>query len=227
MSRIIIIGRGRDVDAEYVGLSASVSNHNSLLEEDFDFGDAESGLKIVLIVHFYAFPGANPQITGGTIGGASISTIKAVTMSSGTIDLACWIVGADLPGGGVGDISLSFSDNVYCKLAVYRVINNISLTPNDTGQNTWASTTSSPKSADADVLDGGAFFGGFTVRKNSGSPPVSGITPDYQTSITADTDYRIVGGFLEMAAAATGTITVGNSGAPSTWDGAIAAAGLR
>lgn len=229
MSRLIIIGGRRPVAVEFLGLSAEdASFANSILVSGFDFGAAADGLKIVVVAHFFSAVGADPQITGGTIDGVSISTIKDVTsVSSSVADFGAWLVGVELPGGGTGDISLTFSDSVFCRLAVYRVTN-AGLVPTDTGQQVWTGTTTTPQDANADVDAGGAFFGATTAWLSGGTVTLSGVTPDYATRITTDSDYRISCGFEVLSSATLAkTASVARSGGAGNWHGALATASLR
>jgi hypothetical protein len=177
---------------------------------------AEAGTRtIFIIVHVQASAAADAVLSSATVAGVTASIIASSvdTVASPVYTLKTYLLAAVLPTGTSGTVVLTFPNNVWVYLGIYRVVNLLSMTPVDTAIDTAVNVTT--KSIQLDVRKNGILLASGQLYSKKSVNITAGATQDYSTNWY--TDRYGQGGSLAVAADETNrTVTFTRS---STSDG--------
>lgn len=230
MSRLIIIGAARPIEAEFMEIPAAGSGSTSYTIP-VSFGDEASGRKIICAVHYSALSGSAITLSSPAIGGVAATEFPPGGALVGVLSSHYGVkwIGAEVPSGTSGNVEVTFSRSVAVRVAVWRMVNALDLTQTDHDTEMFSSTSDSPKSIDTDVISGGVQFAAATIYQEGGSFDFSaGIsTDDYNESIAGSSEIRVIGGFeLISADESSRVVSVSKSGG-ANWSGVLAGLSFR
>ncbi|RWA81494.1 MAG: hypothetical protein EOQ31_31615 [Mesorhizobium sp.] len=162
------------------------------------FGTEASDRKIFLIVHVQASVESQAVLSSATIGGVTASVVASsvITSVSPVYTLKTYLLVASVPTGTSGTVVLTFPNNVWVYLGVYRVVNLLSVTPVDSVISTADHVTT--KSIQVDVVKKGILLASGQFYSKKSVNLTAGVTQDYSTSWYADRYGQ--GGSLAVAA---------------------------
>lgn len=160
---------------------------------------ADAGTRMIfLIVHVQASVESQAVLSSATIGGvtASIVALSVYTAGSPLFTLKTYLLVASVPTGSSGTVVLTFPNNVWVYLGVYRAVNLLSVTPVDSATST--AVNASTKSIQLDVAKKGILFASGQFYSKKSVNLTAGATQDYSTNWY--TDRYGQGGSLAVAA---------------------------
>lgn len=220
-----MFGGRRPIECVFIDFLTSATPGSVQLFEDLDF---DVGGGILVAVHWLS---SNPRtLSSATIDGVSATEVATATGDVGGGTVGVSLIAANLPAGGIGDVSVTFSGSVdNCEIGAYRLRNFVSLTPSSTpGELGWNSSAPNTRSTSADVLAGGLYLVASSVFHSGGTTVLSGVINSYDFDFDSANVYHANGGFEVVEADTIGkTATVTKSGGAANMTGGLIAVPFR